>query len=231
MEHISLRPPAEKARLAACAHEAQIAIRQWDGIKIMKRAVGQLPRIGPVHANRSELPIGVPSHPLPGLGTEGEVDRLRVEIRHRMSDDAVAAVEDRFEFGPGRREPAFMIPWDMQDANAAAREEQRIKMIAVIVRRLERMSFGEQHPLQRRPTRGSRKNRRRFACRASRYNHPPSPSCRLQPRGLAGGSTRSAPSCTSRPCSVNRSISSSNCTSTRSSDRGGRCVPSKVPAG
>ena len=76
-----------------------------------------------------------------------------LEIRHRVAHDARAAVEERLHLRPRRVQSPFGVARDLQHADPSAGGEQRIQMLAVVVRRLERVVLGEEHALERRQPR------------------------------------------------------------------------------
>ena len=116
-----------------------------------------MPRVAAIGVHRHEMPIGSPARNFRLVGAIGEIDFLRVAVRHRIARDALAAVEERFHFGARRIQAAIGIARDMQHADAAAGLEERIHVFAVVMGWLERMALGKQHPCHRREPRVAEK--------------------------------------------------------------------------
>ena len=187
----------------------QTGSKSWNGPSVSCRRPRPSARID------IQVPVRLPAVHLRLVRTVGEVDGLRVEVRHRLAHDARAAVEELLDRGPVRAGIGLLrVAGNVQHADAAAGFENAVQVLAVVVRCQERMPLGEQDALQRRQARIAEEElplglpRRQVERLGVRL---PSAACRRK----SATSARSA--ATSSPCRASRSIISSNCTSTRSS--------------
>ena len=214
VQHVGLRPPAEEADLAPRGDEGQAAVGQGHRVEIVERPVGQLPQAGAVGCHRVHVPVRRPTVHLRLVGPVGEVDGPGVEVRHRLAHDALAAVEELLDAGAVRPEPVLLVAGNVQHIDAAARFENPVQVLAVVVRFQERMPLGEQDALQRRQG-GIAEEELPLGQPRRQVERLRSPAPRRPCRRKSAAWARSA--ATSSPCRASRSISSSNSTSTRSS--------------